>query len=70
MGVELELQLVNTLDRDFSSSANDLLALLGRQPFPGTVTPEMTQSMIEMVTGVHTQHGRCCCNCRPCATPW
>jgi len=57
MGVELELQIVNTYDQDLSSSADDLLALLQRAPFPGTVTPEMTQSMIEIATGVHTRHG-------------
>jgi carboxylate-amine ligase len=57
MGVELELQLVNTYDFDLSSSANDLLELLGRAPFPGVVTPEMTQSMIEVATGIHTEHG-------------
>jgi glutamate---cysteine ligase / carboxylate-amine ligase len=57
MGVELELQLVHTHDLDLASAANDLLALLGRRPFPGTVTPEMTQSMIEVATGVHTAHG-------------
>ena len=57
LGVELELQLVNTYDYDLSSSADDLLELLGRRPFPGTVTPEMTQSMIEIATGVHTAHG-------------
>lgn len=56
MGVELELQLVNTYDFDLSSTANDLLELLGRQPFPGMVTPEMTQSMIEVATGIHTNH--------------
>jgi len=56
MGVELELQLVNTYDFDLSSTANDLLELLGRQPFPGVVTPEMTQSMIEVATGIHTDH--------------
>ena len=56
MGVELELQLVNTYDMDLSSSANDLLVLLGRKPFPGTVTPEMTQSMIEIATGIHSRH--------------
>ena len=56
MGVELELQLVNTYDFDLSSSANDLLELLGRKPFPGVVTPEMTQSMIEVATGIHTEH--------------
>ena len=38
MGVELELQLVNSYDHDLSSSANDLLDLLARKPFPGTVT--------------------------------
>ena len=46
MGVELELQLVNTYDHDLSSSADDLLELLARKPFPGTVTPEMTQSCL------------------------
>ena len=29
LGVELELQLVNSYDYDLSSSANDLLELLG-----------------------------------------
>jgi carboxylate-amine ligase len=56
LGVELELQLVNTFDFDLTSSANDLLELLSRKPFPGTVTPEMTQSMIEIATGVQTEH--------------
>lgn len=56
LGVELELQLVNGYDHDLSSSADDLLELLSRQPFPGVVTPEMTQSMIEIATSVHTQH--------------
>ena len=57
MGVELELQLVNSYDMDLSSSAIDLLELLQRKPFPGVVTPEMTQSMIEIATDVHTEHG-------------
>lgn len=57
LGVELELQLVNSHDMDLSSSANDLLELLRRKPFPGVVTPEMTQSMIEVATDVHTEHG-------------
>ena len=57
LGVELELQLVNTYDMDLSSSANDLLELLRRKPFPGTVTPEMTQSMIEIATDVQRAHG-------------
>ena len=56
LGVELELQLVNTVDFDLTSGANDLLELLSRKPFPGTVTPEMTQSMIEIATGIQTRH--------------
>ena len=56
MGVELELQLVNTYDYDLSSSSDDLLALLARKPFPGTLTPEMTQSMVEVATSVHTEY--------------
>ncbi|MES3016082.1 MAG: YbdK family carboxylate-amine ligase [Pseudomonadota bacterium] len=57
LGVELELQLVNTVDFDLTSAANDLLELLSRTPFPGTVTPEMTQSMIEIASGIQTTHG-------------
>ena len=56
LGVELELQLVNTVDFDLTSSSNDLLQLLSRKPFPGTVTPEMTQSMIEIATGIQHEH--------------
>lgn len=56
LGIELELQLVNTVDFDLTSGANDLLELLSRKPFPGVVTPEMTQSMIEIATGVQTTH--------------
>ena len=56
LGVELELQLVNTVDYNLTSSANDLLELLSRKPFPGTVTPEMTQSMIEIATGIQHEH--------------
>jgi len=56
IGVELELQLVNTVDFDLTSSSNDLLHLLSRKPFPGTVTPEMTQSMIEIATGIQHEH--------------
>ncbi|HWH81923.1 MAG TPA: YbdK family carboxylate-amine ligase [Burkholderiaceae bacterium] len=56
LGVELELQLVNTVDFDLTPAANDLLELLSRKPFPGTVTPEMTQSMIEIATGIQAEH--------------
>jgi glutamate---cysteine ligase / carboxylate-amine ligase len=56
LGVELELQLVGTVDYNLTSSANDLLELLSRKPFPGTVTPEMTQSMIEIASGIQETH--------------
>lgn len=56
MGVELELQLVNPTDFDLSASASDLLHLLERKKFPGDVKPEMTESMIEIATDVHTRH--------------
>jgi len=56
MGVELELQLVNPTDLDLSDSANDMLHLLNRKPFPGDVKPEMTQSMIEVSTDVHLRY--------------
>jgi len=56
MGVELELQLVSFSNYDLTASSPDLLHLLGRKPFPGNVTPEITESMIEINTDVHTKH--------------
>jgi carboxylate-amine ligase len=56
MGVELELQLVNTRDHDLTSAAPDLLALLKEKPHPGEIKPEITQSMIEVSTGIHNSH--------------
>jgi carboxylate-amine ligase len=52
LGVELELQIVNRHDYDLSPSAKDLLRLMARHKIPGNVTPEMTESMIELCTGV------------------
>lgn len=57
MGVELELQLVNPTDFDLSAASGDLLHLLQRRKFPGDVKPEMTESMLEVATDVHTCHG-------------
>lgn len=56
LGVELELQLVSLSDFDLSAASPDLLHLLGRKSFPGNVTPEITESMIEICTGVHTNY--------------
>ena len=52
LGVELELQLVNTHDYDLAPYADDMLRLLARQKLPGSVVPEMTTGMIEISTGV------------------
>ena len=56
LGVELELQLVAPTDFDLVPASPDMLALLVRRPFPGTVTPEITQSRIEIATGIHESH--------------
>ena len=55
-GVELELQLVNLSNYDLTAASPDLLHLLGQKPFPGNVTPEITESMIEINSSVHTSH--------------
>jgi carboxylate-amine ligase len=52
LGVELELQIVNTHDYDLVASAPDLLRLLAKKKKPWDVKPEITTSMIEMATGV------------------
>jgi carboxylate-amine ligase len=52
LGVELELQLINTHDYDLAPYAEDMLRLMHKTPLPGSVVPEMTNSMIEISTGV------------------
>ncbi len=53
LGVELELQLINLSDFNLTAASPDLLNLLTRDSFPGIVTPEITESMIEIATDVH-----------------
>ena len=52
LGVELELQLVNTHDYDLAPYSDEMLRLMARYSLPGSVVPEMTSSMIEVSTGV------------------
>jgi carboxylate-amine ligase len=52
LGVELELQLVNTHDYDLAPYSDEMLRLMSRISLPGSVVPEMTSSMIEISTGV------------------
>lgn len=56
LGVELELQLVNTRDYNLTRSACDLLAALEGRPHPGEIKPEITESMIEISTDVCETH--------------
>jgi carboxylate-amine ligase len=55
-GVELELQLVSLSDFDLTPASPDLMHLLKRKPFPGNVTPEITESMIEINSSVQTDY--------------
>lgn len=52
LGVELELQLVNTHDYDLAPYSDEMLRLMARYSLPGSVVPEMTSSMIEISTGI------------------
>ncbi len=56
LGVELELQLVSLSDYDLVEASPDMLELLERKPFPGTVVPEITESMIEVATDIQREH--------------
>jgi len=58
LGVELELQLVNTHDYDLAPYAEDMLRLMEKYQLPGSVVPEMTSSMIEISTGVCQSSGQ------------
>jgi len=57
MGVELELQIVNRRDYNLTRGSGDLMALLDKQQHGYDIKPEITQSMIEIATSVHTEHG-------------
>ncbi|WP_395689621.1 YbdK family carboxylate-amine ligase [Caenimonas koreensis] len=52
LGVELELQLVNTHDYDLAPYSDEMLRLMANFELPGAVVPEMTSAMIEISTGV------------------
>jgi glutamate---cysteine ligase / carboxylate-amine ligase len=56
IGIELELQLVNLRDFDLTRGAESVLAALARSPYAGNVKPEITESMIELNSGVHLRH--------------
>ena len=57
-GVELELMVLNTRDYNLSRGAPDLLARLEKAKLPSEVKPEITESMIEVNSTVHTRYDR------------
>ncbi|HEX2011966.1 MAG TPA: YbdK family carboxylate-amine ligase [Roseateles sp.] len=57
LGVELELQLIDPINRDLKPSAIELLARLENAALPGMVSPEITLSMIEICTAVCDGYG-------------
>ena len=54
-GVELELMALNTRDFNLTRGAPDLLSRLAKSPLPSEVKPEITESMIEVNSSVHTR---------------
>lgn len=56
IGVELELQILNSRDYNLVRGASDLLSFLEKSPHRGEVKPEMTESMIEINSSVHSRY--------------
>jgi carboxylate-amine ligase len=52
IGVELEVQVVNTHDYNLTKAATELLNRVREQDFAGAIKPETTEGMIELSTGV------------------
>ncbi len=52
LGIELELQLLDTSTYDLTPRSLELLAELKGRVYPGEIKPEMTTSMIEISTGI------------------
>ncbi|WP_109480874.1 YbdK family carboxylate-amine ligase [Paraburkholderia sp. C35] len=52
IGVELEVQVVNTHDYNLTKAATELLNRVSEQNFAGSIKPETTEGMIELATGV------------------
>lgn len=54
IGVELEIQLVNPVTYDLISRAKDLMRNISASPYQTRIKPEITQSMIEINSSIHT----------------
>jgi len=55
-GVELELMLLNTRDWNLAPDADDLLRRAAAEEHGGELKPEITQSMVEINSAVHTAY--------------
>jgi carboxylate-amine ligase len=56
VGVELELQILNSRDHNLARDAADLIALVEKNSCPGEVKPEITESMVEINSSIHHGH--------------
>ncbi|MFT3848987.1 MAG: YbdK family carboxylate-amine ligase [Propionivibrio sp.] len=52
LGIELELQIAGGQDYNLIGAAPDLLREMASREYPGDVKPEITDSMIELSTGI------------------
>lgn len=58
IGVELEVQLVNTHDYNLTKATTELLNRVREKSFAGAINPETTEGMIELSTGVCRDFGQ------------
>ena len=56
LGVELELQLIDRRDGNLTRAASDLLHIIEKQRLDLDIKLEITESMIEVATHIHTTH--------------
>lgn len=56
LGVELELQILNTRDYDLTRAADELLRMVEKKLVAGDAKHEITQGMLEISTAVHHNH--------------
>lgn len=52
IGVELEIQVVNTHDYNLTKATTELLNRVREETFAGAINPETTEGMIELSTGI------------------
>src|SRR3989344_6334072 len=56
LGIELELQLVDLHRFNLAMEAEDFLRRLSHIPHSGEIKPEITQSMIEINSSIHSSY--------------